>query len=73
VVEVIPRQLRKREAQIHRGRRCAGKAHVRFGYEVGPDRRLVPVPDEADALRQAFLLRGQGASWQRSRPSSALQ
>jgi DNA invertase Pin-like site-specific DNA recombinase len=41
----------------------AGKAHVPFAYEVGTDRRLVPVRKEADALRRAFAMRAQGASW----------
>lgn len=46
---------------VERGLSC--RPHVPFGYERGPDRRLVVVPEEAEALRHAYALRAQGANW----------
>lgn len=34
-----------------------------FGYAKGPDKRLVPVPREAEAVKRMFALRAEGLSW----------
>lgn len=47
---------------VERGLTC--RAHVPFGYVRDPEtRRLVVVPEEADALRHAYAMRAQGANW----------
>jgi DNA invertase Pin-like site-specific DNA recombinase len=59
--QVTDQWMDARRAANERG--IAGKGNVPFGYVVGTDRRLVPVPEEAKVLRKAYAMRGQAASW----------